>query len=109
MLDNWEKTRDLLASLKAAAPFEVELTPPLLERVRAASPAVDHARQVVRDVSYAGDEGGIVCHIEPDGAAEAVVVSLTHLHLRRSLPFAAAVQSYQKHRMKKLKKQNGRR
>jgi hypothetical protein len=57
MLDNWEKTRDLLASLKAAAPFEVELTPPLLERVRAASPAVDQARQVVRDVSYAGDEG----------------------------------------------------
>ena len=32
MLDNWEKTRDLLASLKAATPFEVELTPQVVRR-----------------------------------------------------------------------------
>ena len=108
MLDNWEKTHDLLASLKAATPFEVELTPPLIALLLAKAPGFDRQpRQVVRNVSYAGDEGGIVCHIEPDGGREAVVVSLTHLRLRRSLPFAAAVQGYQKHRMKKLKKQNG--
>jgi hypothetical protein len=35
------------------------------------------ARQVVRNVSYAGDEGAVVGHIEPDGGREAVVVSLT--------------------------------
>src|SRR6516162_8559196 len=98
MLDNWEKTHDLLASLKAATPFEVELTPPLMALLLAEAPGFDRQpRQVVRNVSY----------IEPDGGREAVVVSLTHLRLRRSLPFAAAVQGYQKHRMKKLKKQNG--
>ena len=47
--------------------------------------------------------------LNPTAPREAVIVSLTHLRLRRSLPFAAAVQSYQKHRTKKLKKQNGRR
>ena len=41
MLDKLEKTLDLIAALKAAIPFEVELTPPLIahlcaERVAAA-------------------------------------------------------------------------
>ena len=59
----------------------------------------------MREVSYAGDEGGILCHIEPDEMAKRLLVSLTHLHVRRTLPFAAAVLDYQKHRIKKLKKQ----
>ena len=33
-----------------------------------------------------------------------VVVSLTHLRVHRTLPFATAVLEYQKHRVKKLKK-----
>ncbi len=107
MLDKWEKTRDLIASLKAAAPFEVELTPPLIAKLRAEAPTPDlQPRQLVRDVSYAGDEGGIICHIEPEDDGRVLLVSLTHLRLRRSLPFAAAVFDYQKHRTKKLKKQN---
>jgi hypothetical protein len=107
MLDKWEKTQDLIASLKAAAPFEVELTPPLIAQLRAATPPFDlEPRQIVRDVSYGGDEGGILCHIEPQESGRVLVVSLTHLRLGRSLPFAAAVFDYQKHRTKKLKKQN---
>ena len=71
MLDNWEKTHDLLASLKAATPFEVELTPPLIALLLAEAPGFDRQpRQVVRNVSYAGDEGGIVCHIEPDDGGQ---------------------------------------
>jgi hypothetical protein len=58
-------------------------------------------RQLVREVSYAG----ILCHIEPNGSEKRLVVSLTHLRLRRSLLFAAAALDYQKHRVKKLKKQ----
>ena len=109
MLDKWEKTRDLIAQLKASAPFEVELTPPLIAQLRASTPPLDlEPAQTVRDVSYAGDEGGILCHIEPAGSGRVLVVSLTHLRLRRSLPFAAAVFDYQKHRTKKLKKQNRR-
>jgi hypothetical protein len=59
----------------------------------------------VSELSYAGDEGGIVCHIVPPEKREALVVSLTHVRVPRSMPLAAAVVDYQKHRVKKLKKQ----
>ena len=57
MLDKPEKTLDLIPAMKAAVPFEVELTPSLPARVRAENVASDiPPRQLVREVSYAGDE-----------------------------------------------------
>ena len=77
MLDKLEKTLDLIAAMKAAIPFEVELTPSLLARLHAEDVASEIApRQLVRGVSYAGDEGGIVCHLEPNGTEKPVIVSL---------------------------------
>lgn len=107
MLDKPEKTYQLLAALKAAVPFEMELTPSLIAHLQAQQVAVAvNPRQIVSQISYAGDEGGIVCHIAPEEGRDALVVSLTHVRAHRSLPFAAAVFEYQKHRVKKLKKQN---
>jgi hypothetical protein len=106
MLDHLEKTPKLLAALKAAVPFEVELTERLVNQLRAQHHAgADQKHYTVSDLSYAGDEGGIVCHIVPPEKREALVVSLTHLHVPRTMPLAAAVADYQKHRVKKLKKQ----
>jgi len=106
MLDNPEKTAKLLGALKAAAPFEVELTERLVNQLRAQHHAsVDQKHHTVSDLSYAGDEGGIVCHIVPPEKREVLVVSLTHVRVPRSMPQAAAVTDYQKHRVKKLKKQ----
>ena len=56
---------------------------------------------------YAGDEGGIVCHLVPLGEKQALFISLTHVRVPRSMPLAQAVADYQKHRVKKLKKQGG--
>ncbi len=107
MLDKPEKTHQLLAALRAAVPFEVELTPLLMAHLRTKQVAVAAApRQLVTQISYAGDEGGIVCHIAPEEGDEVLVVSLTHVRAMRSSPFAAAVLDYQKHRTKKLKKEN---
>jgi hypothetical protein len=100
MLDNPEKTTKLLAALKAAVPFEVELTEQVVKQLR-----MDEKHHIVSELSYAGDEGGIVCHIVPPEKREALVVSLTHVRVPRSMPLAAAVVDYQKHRVKKLKKQ----
>jgi hypothetical protein len=105
MLDKPEKTYQLLAALRAAVPFEVELTPSVIAHLRAQQVAVK-PRQIVTEVSYAGDEGGIVCHMAPQEGRDALIVSITHVRVKRSLPFAAAVLDYQKHRVKKLKKQN---
>jgi hypothetical protein len=65
----------------------------------------DHTQHVVSNLSYAGDEGGIVCHIAPQDEEEALVVSLTQVRVPRSMPLAAAVAGYHNHRVKKLKKQ----
>jgi hypothetical protein len=105
MLDKAEKTYQLLATLKAAAPFEVELTPSVIAHLRTQQIAVK-PQQIVTEISYAGDEGGIVCHMAPEEGRDALIVSLTHVRAKRSLAFAAAVLDYQKHRLKKLKKQN---
>ena len=76
MLDKAEKTLDLMAALKAAVSFEAELTPELVARLRAERVAADlKARQIVREVSYAGDEGGILCHVEPEGLGKRLLVS----------------------------------
>ena len=108
MLDRPEKTQQLLAAMKAATPFEVELAPSVIAHLRTQQVAVAvKPQQIVTAISYAGDEGGIVCHLEPEEGRGALILSLTHVRVKRALPFAAAVLDYQKHRVKKLKKQNG--
>ena len=68
---------------------------------------MDEKHHTVSELSYAGDEGGIVCHIVPSEEREALVVSLTHIRVPRSMPLAPDIVDYQKHRVKKLKKQDG--
>jgi hypothetical protein len=106
MLDNPEKTARLLVALKAAVPFEIELTPAVLKQLQADNFArADQTHRTVSDLSYAGDEGGILCHIVPPDEQRALFVSLTHVRMSRTMPLAAAVLVYQKHRVKKLRKQ----
>ena len=104
MLDKPEKTHQLVATLKAALPFDVVLTPDLASQQ---NPIIVKSTETVSEISYAGDEGGILCHIRPTGGGNMAVVSLTHLRVSRVLSFAAAVIDYQKHRVKKIKKQIG--
>jgi hypothetical protein len=107
MLDHPDKTARLLAALKAAAPFAAEPTASLMEYLRAKNLA-DTTRmpRTVWGLSYAGDEGGIMCHMSrSDETGKALVVSLTHLRVARSMPLARAVADYQKHGLKKLEKQ----
>lgn len=108
MLDDPEKASRLFAVLKAAAPFKVALTPQVVSHLRAEQVTAVEAEQTVADLSYAGDEGGIVCHIAPSNGGAALFVSLTQVVVQRSLPFAAAVLRYQKHRVKKLRQQGPR-
>jgi hypothetical protein len=100
MLDNPEKTARL-AALKAALPFGVELVPSLVEYLRVQDVAIAGARQVVSDLSYAGDAGGIMCHIADSGHREALVVSLTQVRVPDSMPLAPAVADYHNRRVKK--------
>ena len=107
MLDNLEKTTRLLTALRATVPFEVEVLPSVIKHLQSENRIITNpTRQLVSDLSYAGDEGGIVCHIVPEGTREALIMSLTHIRVPHTNRLAAAVTDYQKHRIKKLKKQS---
>jgi hypothetical protein len=110
MLDHPEKTPRLLAALKAAVPFEVELAPSVIKQLQTENVAeADRARHVVSDFSYAGDEGGIISHLDRSSeAGKVLLVSLTYVRVPRSMPLAQNVTDYQKHRLKKLKKRGRR-
>ncbi len=106
MLDNPDKTARLLTALKAAVPFEVELAPAVIKQLQSENLAcADQTQRTVSNLSYAGDAGGILCHIVSPNEQRALVISLTHVRMARTTPLAAAVLAYQKHRVKKLKKQ----
>jgi hypothetical protein len=108
MLDKPEKTLQLIATLKAALPFEVELTPEAVALLRSERVAnAVEPRQIVSEVYYAGDEGGNLCRLLPAGMESVIMVSLAHLRVHRKNPLASAIFEYQKHRVKTLKKQNG--
>jgi hypothetical protein len=108
MLDDREQTDRLLVALKAAVPFEAQIDRAALQQLRGRNGgSVWTVRQTVRDVSYLGDIGGIVCHFQSPAAQEVAVISLTHVRVPPSLPVAAQVVRYQKHRLKKLRRQGG--
>jgi hypothetical protein len=101
MIDNPEKTTRLLDALKHAVPFKVELVPSLVNYLRTQHVAIaDQTQHIVSGLSYAGDEGGIVCHIVCSEEHGALVVSLTQVRVPRSMPLAAAVADYHNHRVK---------
>jgi hypothetical protein len=109
MLDMPKKTDALLSAMTDALPFEVELSPAIVAHLaRQQKPLAVKPLETVSNVSYAGDEGGIMCHIELSEGGSMVVASLTHVRVPRTLPFAAAVIDYQKHRVKKIRKQQAR-
>ena len=92
MIDNAVKTSRLLDALKDAVPFKVELVPSLVNYLREQHVAIaDQTQHIVSDLSYAGDEGGIVCHIVRPEDQGALVVSLTQVRVPRSMSLAGLI------------------
>ncbi len=111
MLDDPEKTAWLISDLKAAIPIEVKLSPALIHTLEKEQPdqLIPPACSIV-SIYYMGDEGGIMCALNIAGAdaKAAHYVSITHLNFARHLPLHRRIESYQRHRIKKIKQQFGR-
>ncbi len=107
MIDAPEKTERLLTRLQAALPVSARLTPELAATLRAQNPARELPSACsVASVSYAGDEGGIVCGLDFGSETDSAVhVSITHLRFDPRLPLAREIAAYQKHRVKRLSRQ----
>jgi hypothetical protein len=106
MIDNAEKTERLLASLQTALPIPARVTPELAAALKSQNPASEIPSACsVTWISYAGDEGGIVCRVEFGRETEkAVFASITHLRFDPRLSLTRDIAAYQKHRVKRLRR-----
>jgi hypothetical protein len=106
MIDNIEQVDRLLLKLLASLPLQAAPTPELAALMRKEAPEYDVPRQYdIVEVSYAGDEGGIMCRLLLTGPGEekAFYVSITHLAFHRRHPAAREIAAYQKHRIKRMR------
>jgi hypothetical protein len=97
MIDNPDQVERLLGRLREALPLPALATPRLIATLRE-QPATARVmpRCTVTRVGYAGDKGGVVCHLAfaEGGGPGVAVVSITHLTFDRGLAVAAAIAAY---------------
>ena len=108
MIDNLEQVERLLTKLQAALPVPARLTPEAAAAIQAQNAAAGKVPPVgsITWVSYAGDEGGIMCGLDFGHETEpAVVTSITHLRFDPRLALAGDITAYQKRRVKRLQRQ----
>ena len=110
MIDNPGQAERLLTRLQAVLPVPARMTPELTATLRTPETAkeVPAACSMIA-LHYAGDEGGIVCGLDVATATgNAVYTSITHLRFDPRLPLAREIAAYQKHRVKRLRRQPSR-
>ena len=111
MIDDPRKTDLLMSMLTEALPIEANVTKYLAGELMEKSPGIAIPKKCnVTNVFYAGEMGGILCGLDIGGAETktAHVVSITHLTFDRRVPLSREIEAYQRHRIKKLKQQQGR-
>ena len=107
MIDNPDQAERLLAKLQAALPVPARVTPEVVATLQAQKPANRMPSTcIITWINYAGDEGGIVCKLDFDCEMESeTFASITHLRFDPRLPLARDITAYQKHRVKRLRRQ----
>ena len=107
MIDHPDITERLIVKLNDALPIIARLTPELRDMLRGQNAAAAiPAQAAVTWISYAGDEGGIVCRLDTGAdTAEAVFASITHLRFDPRIALAREIVAYQRHRAKRLGRQ----
>ena len=108
MIDHPDQVDRLLTRLRDALPMPARLTPRLLASRQEQKPGLSPSAAChVTRVDYAGDEGGIVCHLareDDDQSRNLVVTSISHLDCDPRNPLTREITAYQNHRIKRLKR-----
>lgn len=107
MIDNQDQVERLLLRLTEALPLPAIVPPSLMASLRGRSPSAKLSRDCeITKIFYSGDEGGVLCHVTFDDEQEKEVflVSITHLAFDRRLPIAREIAAYQKHRIKRIRR-----
>jgi hypothetical protein len=109
MIDNQDQVERLLRNLTEELPLSAHATPSLMTDLRGRSSAAKITWDCkVTDVFYTGDEGGVMCHVifDEEEKEQVFLVSITHLAFDRRLPIAREIAAYQKHRIKRIRREN---
>ena len=104
MIDNYAQAMRLVERMKAGLPIPARPTRQVADLLRGkgASLGADPKLEI-KEVFYAGDEGGIMCDVTPTSMSkEAVICSLTHLRIHPKHPLAAEIRAYQATRTRRL-------
>jgi hypothetical protein len=107
MIDNQDQVERLLLRLTEVLPLPALVPPALMASLRGQSSTTKLARDCkITEVSYSGDEGGVLCHVtfDDEQKKEIFLVSITHLAFDRRLPVAREIAAYQKHRIKRIRR-----
>jgi hypothetical protein len=108
VIDNQDQVERLLRNLTEVLPLSALATPALMAdlRERPSAAKITWNCKVI-DVFYTGDEGGITCHVifDEEEKKQVFLVSITHLVFDRRFPIAREIAAYQKHRIKRIRRE----
>jgi hypothetical protein len=109
MIDDYEQAMELVRKMEAHLPIPTRPTGAFIRAMRDRGVKVARDQELqIQDVFYFGDEGGISCNVTPSkDAKEVVIVSLTHLRVRRQHPLAQEVRAYQRERARRIAQSDG--
>lgn len=110
MIDDLLRVNALIAGMTEALPLFASATPEMAAVMRKQKPGCELPRQWrITQVAYAGDPGGIMCRLDDgkDGGIGGFIVSITQLRFDRRAPMARQIASYQKRRVKSLRRLGG--
>ena len=106
LIDHLETVERLVAKLNAALPIPARITPEPQQSLCQQTGGTVPAQCAVTWITYMGDEGGIVCKLDTGSdAAKEAFTSITHCASTRGCPLAREITAYQKHRVKRLRRQ----
>ena len=107
MIDNQDQVERLLRKLTEVLPLSALATPVLMANLRGRSAKITLDCKVTK-VIYAGDEGGVMCHVtfDEEEKEEVFLVSITYLAFDRRLAIAREIAAYQKHRIKRIRRES---
>jgi hypothetical protein len=110
MIDHEEKTMQLITAMAETPSLTARLSPELKRLIRKKDPSIVVPNTcTIAEIMYSGEEDGITCGLEfgQENEKDVLWASITHLIFDRRCPLYRQIAGYQKHRIKKLKKQSG--
>jgi hypothetical protein len=109
MIDDYAKAMELVRKMQAHLPIPARPTGACIRALWEQGVKVArHQELQIKHVLHLGDEAGISCDVTLSrDAEEALVVSLTHLRVRRRHPLAQEIRAYQRERTRRLAQSGG--